>query len=161
MAAKICSPRIQELHDKLTPLTTMYTLPSCSRVLTIIDDFAEQAASAPKPASPENEELGSICRRYQRIYRAFIRDLIKQSATKEHEMYDRAKAKNSTKRKRGGADDGEEEEKEDKKSRQKRRGRVFSVDKGEHIATALETLRLEEFLEEQKRENEKRVRFSE
>ncbi|KAI1362696.1 hypothetical protein F5Y08DRAFT_268485 [Xylaria arbuscula] len=164
MAAKTCSPRAQELHVALLT-TTAYNLPSCSRALTIIDDFAEEAASASarSPTTPENEELVSICRSYKRVYRAFVRNLVKKSAEKEREIYERAKA-TSAKRKRGSESESTDEEEEKDgvwkyNSRQKRRGRVFAVDKGEHIAAALETLRLEEFLKE--REQQKHVHFSE
>ncbi|KAK5628657.1 hypothetical protein RRF57_004372 [Xylaria bambusicola] len=146
MEYRKCYPRVQELHDQVAPLVETYTLHSCSRVLAIVDAFTEEVVSAPQPLSPEMEELGTICRTYKLLYQGFIRDLLKQDAKKEHEVYERAV---SDKRKRSHD------------SAEKRQGRFFEVDKGEHIEAALQALRLEAFLkEEEASESEKHVHFT-
>ncbi|KAI0514550.1 hypothetical protein F5B22DRAFT_647590 [Xylaria bambusicola] len=145
MEYRKCYPRVQALHDKVASLVDSYTLQSCSRVLEVTDEFDEEVASAPQPLSPEMEELTTICRTYKLLYQGFIRDLLMREAKKEHEIYERAV---SRKLKRSND------------HVQRRQGKVFEVDQGEHIEAALQSLRLEEFLQEKIASGEKHVHFT-
>ncbi|KAI0870645.1 hypothetical protein GGS24DRAFT_98633 [Hypoxylon argillaceum] len=139
--------QLQTLQRKMTDILATPTLCAYARALSVVDEYTELASSAPDPRSPAAVELLRACKLYKGLCAKNIRRLNAQVSAYEHKVYDRAAVKKC------GASGSTSPQ------RQKHRGVIFDVDKGEHVAAALEALQLEDFLSEQGREL-KKVRFS-
>ncbi|KAI1303303.1 hypothetical protein F5Y03DRAFT_189163 [Xylaria venustula] len=126
-------PSVEQLHTTVASLLDVRTLHTYSRALCAIEEIVELATSPAHCESPEIVPLLYYCHVYEMLCQAFVRELTAQASAREHLIYDRTASAN---RALG-------------KSKGKRQGVVFDVDKGEHIVAALESLRLEEFLNEQ------------
>ncbi|KAI0974005.1 hypothetical protein F4678DRAFT_458792 [Xylaria arbuscula] len=126
-------PSVEQLHVTMASFLGIPSLHSYSRALCVIEEIVELATSPAHCESPEIVPLLYYCHVYEMRCEAFVRELTAQDSAREHLMYDQATSANCV----------------IGKSKDKRRGVIFDVDKGDHIVAALETLRLEEFLEEQ------------
>ncbi|KAI0102051.1 hypothetical protein GGR51DRAFT_562972 [Nemania sp. FL0031] len=130
--------QLQDLHCKITDILSIPTLPSFSRALTVVEEYLELANAYPTRA-PEDEELILICNSYRVLCTSNISRLAAQDSAYEHERYARRPKSKDT---------------DNVANSRKRQGIVFDVDKGEHVEAALESLQLEEFLEQQEQQEQ-------
>ncbi|KAI0540662.1 hypothetical protein GGR58DRAFT_499016 [Xylaria digitata] len=137
-------PQLRDLHFQMANILTAPSLPSYSRAIVVIDEFAERVRSLPDPNSLPARALLHNCDIYKKLCNKYIRDLASQDSKHERKMYTRSRRNVDR-----SVDTG-----------RKRRGVIFQVDRGDHVLAALEALRLEEFLEEQEHRESKRVRFT-
>ncbi len=125
--------QIQRLHARVSELLAVQSLQSYSQALSVVEEFTELASSSPHPDSPATVELLHNCNLYRMLCNSCISRLTRQTAAPTNRCA---------------------------KSKRKRQGVIFNVDKGDHIAAALEALQLEEVLEKEAREDPKHVYFS-
>ncbi|KAI0443736.1 hypothetical protein F4803DRAFT_549836 [Xylaria telfairii] len=132
-------PRLEDLNATIGEILSTPSLASYSRALSTVEDAIELATAS---ASLDADTLALLrfCEATRVRCKKAIAQFTAEASAKEHTMYERAHA--------------------DKARQNKRQGVVFNVDKGEHVAGALEALRLEEFLEEQEQEQKRKVHFS-
>ncbi|TRX95254.1 hypothetical protein FHL15_003946 [Xylaria flabelliformis] len=142
-------PRLEDLQSVITEILSTPSLSSYSRALTLIEEVVELVISSPKVLSDTDILLLRSCAFYRTRCEEAVTHLTKEASVREHMMYERA---SSNKPSSSKVDKAEQ--------KNKRKGVLYKVDRGEHIAAALEALRLGEFLEEQERQSGKKVHFS-
>ncbi|KAI3317983.1 hypothetical protein HD806DRAFT_549997 [Xylariaceae sp. AK1471] len=156
-------PSSQDLHNQVANILAIPSLSSYARALSLVEDVAELAlASSTHNPTSSSLELLRDCKLYEMTCRSAIAQLTDQASRLEHETYERAKSasvsSSSSSDGSGSAGDSVDG------FQQRRRGVIFGVDRGEHVAAALEALRLEEFLLEQERQQSasdlKKVRWA-
>ncbi|KAI1738973.1 hypothetical protein F4680DRAFT_153964 [Xylaria scruposa] len=140
-----------DLKSFIADILATPSLSSYSRALTIVEDVVELVIASPNPISETDQLLLRICAAYRTRCEEAIAYFTREAAEQEHKKYERAASNKLHKVNRTQLKD---------KQKNKRKGRLYKIDSGEHVAAALEALRLAEFLEEQERENEKKVHFS-
>ncbi|KAI1133447.1 hypothetical protein F5Y10DRAFT_260328 [Nemania abortiva] len=134
------SSQLQDLHHIVADLIAIPTFSSFSRALSVTDEYIEKAAAHPDPSAPEVKELVAVSETYRTYILDSIRRLTAAESTYEHKSYDRKRSSTDAK---------------SATVPKKRRGVIFNVDKGEHIANALQALQLENFLKGQDGESKK------
>ncbi|KAI0551961.1 hypothetical protein F4679DRAFT_582023 [Xylaria curta] len=136
-----------DLQNVIADILATPSLSSYSRVLTIVEDVVELVISSPNAISETDQLLLRMCAAYRTRCQEAIAYLTREAAEREHIKYERASSNKLQKVKKD-------------RQKDKRKGVIYRVDSGEHITGALEALRLAEFLEEQEKQGEKKVRFS-
>jgi hypothetical protein len=155
-------PTPQALKARIVEMLATPSLNSYARALQLVEDVVEcishHHAASPHggddndggdgPTAAVNDDDGDEalllrdCAHYETMCREAIAKLASRASALEREMYERARS-GDVRRRRGGV--------------------VFGVDRGEHVAAALEALRLEAFLLEQEQQGEmnlKKVRWA-
>ncbi|KAI0858100.1 hypothetical protein F4860DRAFT_527360 [Xylaria cubensis] len=135
-------PRLEDFQSVIADILSTPSLSSYSRALTLIEEVVDLVIASPKALSDIDVLLLRSCALYRTRCEEAITHLTKEASVREHMVYER-RASSSNKLLK--------ENKAEQKNR--RKGVVYKVDRGEHIAAALEALRLEEFLQEQERQN--------
>ncbi|RYC61272.1 hypothetical protein CHU98_g4947 [Xylaria longipes] len=144
-------PQLEDLHSTIKDILSTPSLSSYSRALSFVEEVAELVYSSLDTTN--STDILRICEMYRVRCEVAINRLTTEASTQEHMMYERASC-NKTSRMEVDVNASRAQQKD------RRRGVLFNVDKGEHVAAALEALRLEEFLEEQDGQIERKVHFS-
>ncbi|GAP89497.1 hypothetical protein SAMD00023353_3800120 [Rosellinia necatrix] len=151
-------PQTKDLHARVADLLAIPSILSYSRVLSMV----EELASSPPVHLDDDAAVALLhqCDIYATLCHKAIRRLRAQDAVREREAY-RAASQGGGVGVGVGVGVGGHGRTRSRRTRDRRRGVVFGVDKGEHVASALEALRLEQFLEERESlgPRRKKVRF--
>jgi len=156
MASQPLLPEMQELHSRVFDILAIKSVLSYSRALSVIEKVVEDIGTVSQDAdkiSPLATGLLRNCRFYEDLCRRGIQELVTQESVHERDTYSRRAKKrsastssdDSSSRSNVCSDNYDE-------GAPRRRGVLFEVDNGEHIVEALEALRLEGFLVQQRDE---------
>ncbi|KAI1751756.1 hypothetical protein F4782DRAFT_177186 [Xylaria castorea] len=151
-------PQLENLYSVITDILSNPSLSSCSRALSLVEEVVELVRSSPDANSMADISLLRSCEVYRVELEGMISRLAMEASAHEHMIYERRASSNKHSEVNMNMNVNRAQQK--KKKENKHRGVLFNIDKGDHVVAALEALRLEEFLEEQERQNEKKVRFS-
>ncbi|KAI0148774.1 hypothetical protein GGR57DRAFT_515116 [Xylariaceae sp. FL1272] len=144
-------PDLDTFRSAILDILSIPSLSSYNRALFLTDEATEIARSCADPNSPSVVTLLGFCE----AYRVLCENGIKKIADKSEEFERRVYASRS----RGSTSEDMATD-QAAKAGQRRQGVIFGVDKGEHIAEALEALTLEKYLVEQDDLEKRRVRWA-
>ncbi|KAI1270472.1 hypothetical protein F5Y18DRAFT_421966 [Xylariaceae sp. FL1019] len=140
-------PNLETFRSEILDILSIPSLASYIRALFLTDEATEIALASADLDSPSVVTLLGFCE----SYRVLCEDGIRRIADKSEQFERKVYASRSR---------GDRSVSSAMKAGHRRQGVIFQVDKGEHIAEALEALSLEQFMAEQDDLKRKHVRWA-